>query len=48
MRENKNFWDRNARLYDRFMQKDRKVYVITGIWRERPWNEKMQFAAHTA
>ena len=26
MREHKNFWDRNADLYDRFMQKDRAVY----------------------
>ena len=26
MREHKNFWDRNAGLYDRFMRKDREVY----------------------
>ena len=26
MREHKNFWDRNAGLYDRFMRKDRAVY----------------------
>ena len=26
MRERKNFWDRNAGLYDRFMRKDRAVY----------------------
>ena len=26
MREHKNFWDRNAGLYDCFMQKDRAVY----------------------
>ena len=26
MREHKNFWDRNAGLYDRFMRKDRSVY----------------------
>ena len=26
MRERKNFWDRNAGLYDRFMRKDREVY----------------------
>ena len=26
MRENKNFWDRNAGRYDRFMRKDREVY----------------------
>ena len=26
MRENKNFWDRNARIYNRFMRKDRAAY----------------------
>lgn len=26
MREHKNFWDRNAGRYDRFMRKDREVY----------------------
>ena len=26
MRKHKNFWDRNARLYDRFMRKDRAAY----------------------
>ena len=26
MREHKNFWDRNAGLYDCFMRKDRAVY----------------------
>ena len=26
MRERKNFWDRNAGLYDRFMRKDREAY----------------------
>ncbi len=26
MREHKNFWDRNAGLYNRFMQKDRAAY----------------------
>ena len=26
MREHKNFWDRNARIYDRFMRKDRAAY----------------------
>ena len=26
MREHKNFWDRNAGLYDRFMRKDRAAY----------------------
>ena len=26
MREHKNFWDRNADLYDCFMRKDRAVY----------------------
>ena len=26
MREHKNFWDRNAGLYDCFMRKDRIVY----------------------
>ena len=26
MREHKNFWDRTAGLYDRFMRKDREVY----------------------
>ena len=26
MREHKNFWDRNAGLYDHFMRKDREVY----------------------
>ena len=26
MREHKNFWDRNAGLYDRFMRKDRATY----------------------
>mgnify|MGYP004696753905 CR=1 FL=1 len=26
MRENKNFWDRNAGRYDRFMRKDRAAY----------------------
>ena len=26
MREHKNFWDRNAGRYDRFMQKDRAAY----------------------
>ena len=26
MRDHKNFWDRNAGLYDRFMRKDREVY----------------------
>ena len=26
MRENKNFWDRNAGWYDRFMQKDCAAY----------------------
>ena len=26
MQEHKNFWDRNAGLYDRFMRKDREVY----------------------
>ena len=25
-RENKNFWDRNAGRYDRFMRKDRAAY----------------------
>ena len=44
MRENKNFWDRNTGLYDCFMRKDREIYVIAGIWREKPWNEKKQSA----
>lgn len=48
MWENKNFWDRNTGLYDCFMRKDREIYVIAGIWREKPWNEKKQFAVHTA
>ena len=26
MREHKNFWDRNARIYNRFMRKDREAY----------------------
>ena len=26
MRERKNFWDRNAGLYDRFMRKDKEAY----------------------
>ena len=26
MREHKNFWDKNAGHYDRFMQKDRAAY----------------------
>mgnify|MGYP000105025883 FL=1 len=26
MREHKNFWDRNAGRYDRFMRKDRAAY----------------------
>ena len=26
MKEKKNFWDRNARIYNRFMRKDRKAY----------------------
>ena len=26
MRERKNFWDRNARIYNRFMRKDREAY----------------------
>ena len=26
MREHKNFWDRNARIYNRFMRKDRAAY----------------------
>ena len=26
MQDHKNFWDRNAGLYDRFMRKDREVY----------------------
>ena len=26
MREQKNFWDRNARIYNRFMRKDRAAY----------------------
>ena len=26
MRENKNFWNRNARIYNRFMRKDRAAY----------------------
>ena len=26
MREHKNFWDKNARIYDRFMRKDRAAY----------------------
>ena len=26
MKENKNFWDRNARIYNRFMRKDRAAY----------------------
>ena len=26
MREHKNFWDRNADLYDCFMRKDRAAY----------------------
>ena len=26
MREHKNFWDRNAGRYDRFMRKDREAY----------------------
>ena len=29
MREHKNFWDRNASLYDCFMRKDRAVYEKT-------------------
>ena len=34
MREHKNFWDRNAGLYDRFMRKDRAVYekMYALIW----------------
>ena len=26
MRDHKNFWDRNAGRYDRFMRKDRAAY----------------------
>ena len=26
MKEKKNIWDRNARIYNRFMRKDRKAY----------------------
>ena len=26
MREHKNFWDRNARIYNRFMRKDHAAY----------------------
>ena len=26
MKEKKNFWDRNARIYNRFMRKDREAY----------------------
>ena len=26
MREHKNFWDKNAGRYDRFMRKDRAAY----------------------
>ena len=26
MKEKKNFWDRNARIYTRFMRKDRAAY----------------------
>ena len=26
MRKHKNFWDRNARIYNRFMRKDRAAY----------------------
>ena len=26
MREHKNFWDRNARIYNRFMRKDREAH----------------------
>ena len=26
MKEKKNFWDRNARIYNRFMRKDRAAY----------------------
>ena len=26
MKEHKNFWDKNAGRYDRFMQKDRAAY----------------------
>ena len=27
MKERKNFWDRNAKIYDRFMRKDRAAYA---------------------
>ena len=34
MREHKNFWDRNARIYNRFMRKDRAAYdeMYALIW----------------
>ena len=34
MKEHKNFWDRNAGRYDRFMQKDRAAYdeIYERIW----------------
>ena len=34
MREHKNFWDKNARIYDRFMRKDQAAYeeMYALIW----------------
>ena len=46
MKERKNFWDRNAGRYDRFMRKDRAAYekmyeLIRPVVKAKMWGDRI-------